>query len=618
MVQSKLNVCVHILFYVVSIFSIILTTRTDANSLGNLSGQDNTSKYWVFFKDKGESTDYDSLSLQYSNISERAKIRREKNKKAPKQYYDIKVNPAYVETISDIYGAPCQKSRWLNAASFYLDSSGARDLESLPFISKVIPVAKYYRIDLPGNNDLHDKVIDQNYGNSFLQLEMINVPSLHSRDFSGQNIVVGIFDSGFRKSHEAFAYSLFHNRLLAERDFVFNDDETQDEIGQDIPGQHNHGTYTWSTLGGMTDGKLIGPAYDANFILAKTEDIGFENPTEEDNWVAALEWAESLGVDIISSSLSYSDWYDYEDMDGNSAVITQASNIAFELGVLVVTSAGNLGPAAGTITAPADAYNNVACGSVNFNELISDFSSRGPTFDGRIKPELCALGESVYCAGGFSDTSYYYISGTSMSTPLIAGAAAVILSSNPYFTASQLRQALIFSGDKYQYPDNDYGFGIPNAEVASNWGANFYSDIQQGDVPLSVQFYDSSTPEPIDDWKWYFGNGDSSDSRNPICLYDEPGIYDVTLVTHTFGELIRTKREYIKVFPQDLLRGDPDLSYTIDILDITFIIAFLYFNGQEPPVLELADVNGNGVVNLLDVTYLINYLYMDGPAPPPY
>ena len=214
-----------------------------------------------------------------------------------------------------------------------------------------------------------------NYGSSLAQMEQVNVPVLHDLGYNGTGIIVAMFDTGYRKDHEAFALAFSESRVLAEYDFIFDDFETQNEDGIDAFNQHDHGTYTWSTLGGAMDNRLYGPAYGASFILAKTEDVRSETQVEEDNWVAAMEWADSIGADVVSSSLAYSDWYSYSDFDGETAVTTIAANTATSLGIVVCNAMANSGPGYGTLHAPADAFEILSCGAVDVNGVIASFSS---------------------------------------------------------------------------------------------------------------------------------------------------------------------------------------------------------------------------------------------------
>jgi len=310
-------------------------------------------------------------------------------------------------------------------------------------------------------------------------------------------VIVAMLDTGYRKTHQAFAAAFSESRVIAEYDFIFDDFDTQNEA-EDWTNQHTHGTYTWSTLGGQAAGTLYGPAYKASFLLAKTEDVRSETSVEEDNWVEALEWADGYGADVISSSLGYSDWYSYSDFDGATAITSIAASTAAGLGIVVCNSMGNNGPGAGTLSAPADAFDIVACGAVDAAGFIASFSSRGPTADGRMKPEVSAQGVNTYCASSSSNTAFTTASGTSLSTPIVGGAAALLLSANPYLTPLQVRSALMQTSSKASSPDNTYGWGIVDVLKAFNWGANFNAINRIGFDSMPVQFNDSSLESAYD------------------------------------------------------------------------------------------------------------------------
>ncbi len=307
-----------------------------------------------------------------------------------------------------------------------------------------------------------------NYGGSYRQLTQINVPNAHLAGYRGQGVRVCMIDTGYRKDHAIFAEAFTEGRVIAEYDFINDDTNTQNQAG-DPSGQHNHGTYCWSTLGGALDGTHYGPAFEAEFLLAKTENVASETQVEEDDWAAAMRWADTMGADVISSSLGYSDWYVTANYNGDFCVTTKAADSAAAIGIVVCNSMGNSGPGATTLSAPADADSIVSCGAVDSNGTIAGFSSRGPTFDGRIKPEVCAQGVATYCATPTTTTSYGRVNGTSLSTPLIGGAAAVILSAHPSWTPMQVREAMMMTASQRCMPGNVYGWGIIDVMAAINY-----------------------------------------------------------------------------------------------------------------------------------------------------
>jgi hypothetical protein len=278
-----------------------------------------------------------------------------------------------------------------------------------------------------------------------------------------------MMDAGFDLlSHQVFGSM----NIIATWDFV-NGDINVENHG-DI-GDGSHGTSTLSLIGGFYEGQLIGPAFGADFILAKTENTESETPVEEDNWIAAMEWADSIGVDITSTSLSYTEFdppfqgYTWQDMDGNTARITIGADYAVKLGIFVVNSAGNYGynSSHNTLGAPADGDSVIAVGSVKSSGERSSFSSVGPTVDGRTKPDLMAMGSNNYVACNWFTSCYSdFGSGTSWSCPMLAGASALLLEVDPSLTPMELRDLLRNTASRSTNPDNLYGWGIINTHAA--------------------------------------------------------------------------------------------------------------------------------------------------------
>ena len=305
-----------------------------------------------------------------------------------------------------------------------------------------------------------DNVYNLDYGFSLTQNELSDVPAVHDLGFSGQDVLIGLLDAGFAwREHP----SLKNADVLAEYDFVFGDSLTDD-------GDAAHGTSVFSLIGGFDEGNLIGPAYGAEYVLAKTENINSETNVEEDNFAAALEWMESLGVDITSTSLGYSEFdegedsYTYKDMDGKTTIVTQASEIAFTKGVLTISSAGNEGNKSWKyITAPSDGFNTLAVGAVTSENKVAAFSSIGPTYDKRIKPEILTQGVSCFRAVAYSE-GYNFGQGTSFSAPIASGIAAQLLSAYHHLKNTQMRRIVMESGDNPDKPDNSRGYGLLSAK----------------------------------------------------------------------------------------------------------------------------------------------------------
>lgn len=515
-------------------------------------------KIWVFFTDKSVFTEAEfATKASTVRIEPRALKRRAKVGRDQVLFVDLPVATDYVNRVEQLGGTLRRVSRWLNAASYELPADQLDAVAELPFVVKIKPIALYKRMPLPDEagrlEDAPEKSLGIDaidYGIATNQLNQINVPAVHEKGFSGSGVTLAIFDTGFRKSHEAFAAHYAGARVLAEWDFIFNDGNVANE-GADWGSQWNHGTYIWSTSGGNLPGQMVGPAFNSNFILCKTEDVRSETQVEEDNWVSALEWVDSIGADVVTSSLGYMGWddgsgYTAADLDGLTAVTSQAASMAADMGIVVCNSAGNSGPSPQTLGAPADAFDILTVGAVNSSGSLASFSSRGPTADGRLKPEVVALGVSTACATASSDNSYSTRSGTSLSTPLVAGATCLLIEAKPFYTARQIRWAMMETSNNAGAPNNNYGWGLIDVDAALDWGAHFSADITIGNAPATIQFTDSSTVVPLS-WNWNFGDNDTSTEQNPSHLYNDPGAYDVTLSieTDSMGTITDVKQGFI-------------------------------------------------------------------------
>jgi serine protease AprX len=462
-------------------FILFSYSFTDAQS-------DSTRKYWVFFKNRGTLiTDDNVWRRAAERISTRAIHRRAKHLKTSPliQKEDLPVFQPYIEEIIRRGGILHQQSRWLNAASFFLPPDLKHDIENLSFVNEVQPVRTFYRRDEYSVSDLllqRSTADTIDYGPSFAQNDMISATKVHQLGITGEGVIVGMLDTGFRwRVHEA----LQNARVIAEWDFIQNDDTTANQQG-DRADQDAHGTSTMSVVGGYMAGKLIGPAFGVQFLLAKTEDNRSETRIEEDNWVAGIEWMEARGVDVVSSSLGYDIFddgtgYRWEngDFNGRTAVTSRAAIRAAQLGVVVCTAMGNKGNGngtRGTMLAPADADSILSVGAINFSRRLAGFSSTGPTNDGRTKPEVVAPGVSVYHA--LPGQSTYGVSqGTSLATPLTAATAALVLSARPELTAMQVRDAIRYTSDTIAtgdprvpgFPNNFVGWGLVNVYKALSY-----------------------------------------------------------------------------------------------------------------------------------------------------
>jgi subtilisin family serine protease len=338
-------------------------------------------------------------------------------------------------------------SRWLNAVSVEVDAAGASRIAELPYVARVTEVSRTHLEYAPPGD----------YGSSWTQMDGIQAIAAHDSGYSAAGIVVAVFDTGFRKDH----LSLAPLKRIAEWDFVHSDGETANEAVDD-PDQWNHGTGVWSILGAYSPGNLAGPAFNASFVLAKTKD---NSGADEDHWVAAAQWADSIGVDIVSTSIV--EFADYGQLNGRTTPMALATNILSRHGTLVVAAMGNAGPGSGTLWTPADCDSILSVGSVDELDVISDFSGRGPTFDGRGKPDLVAQGMNTIWADARSIDGYGSYPGTSLAAPLVSGAAALVQEAHPEWSAQQVRYALKKTADRSSIPDSTtYGWGRPRVVTA--------------------------------------------------------------------------------------------------------------------------------------------------------
>ncbi|GAB4375124.1 MAG: S8 family serine peptidase [Calditrichia bacterium] len=382
----------------------------------------------------------------------------------------------YLEHLENLGFKIHTRIRWLNAVSGYAPSEVLEQITALPFVQSVEPV-HIWRASLPEvvpaptlnlqKITPFDSII-VDYGLAGPQIKFHNIEQLHHKGLNGKGVIVAVFDTGFLLDHPALQN--VRDSLIAQYDFIQQDTVTANQPG-DALNQHNHGTYTLSILGSYWPGQMVGVAFGARFILAKTEKVDEEINLEEDNWAAAAQWAEGLGADIVSSSLGYSVFdpgqhsYTYEDMDGETTIVTRAANFLAQRGVLVVNSAGNEGDTSWKhIIAPADGKQVLAVGALDRSNKVASFSSHGFTSDGRIKPDVAALGVGVW--GAWPPDALASASGTSASCPLVAGIAAQIYQAFPHLNLGQMFAVIRNAGDNFQNPDTLRGWGKVNALTA--------------------------------------------------------------------------------------------------------------------------------------------------------
>jgi len=544
---------------------------------------------WVYLKDKGNNIDsYFSNPLNVvtqKSLDRRAKVLDQSNLIG---VMDLPVNQGYIEQLVQIGFTVKHKSKWFNALSGYASESIINQISQNSFVRLIDVVGTYatraddiefQQVEITTDNPLKPEGIHSlNYGNSFTQLNQINVPAVHDSGFNGAGVTICVMDAGFANlTHEAFSSM----NIAAMYDFV---------AGSPTMGGHSHGTATLSLIGGFKEGQLIGPAYGATFLLARTEnDPGSETPQEEDNWIAAMEWADSIGVDVTSTSLGYLTFdppftsYTWEDMDGNTAAITIAADYAVSLGITVVNSAGNSGynSSHNTLGAPADGDSVITVGAVNSSGTRSSFSSVGPTVDGRIKPDIMAMGSNNYYAAT-SGNQYWNGSGTSFSCPLAAGVCALILEKNPALTPMEVLQLLRSTATQSSNPDNLYGWGIINALSAMNLVT----------IPVELTLFSGNYENGVVNLKWITATetnnfGFEVERRNDYSPYEPIGFVNgngssTNRVTYNFvDENLSANRYYYRLKQIDL-DGSSEYSNEIEV-EIDNLTDFqLYQNYPNP------------------------------------
>jgi serine protease AprX len=427
---------------------------------------------WVFFTDRGQRTPADlerdivEAAARFTTAAVERRLMARPSR--PFDERDLPLHRPYVEAVGREGVEFRAFSKWLNAASVWATASQVDRLARLEFVDRLSLVSgrRGGLEPLPARGPGAEVLAAGDYGPSASQLYLIQVPMLHDEGFTGAGVKVAVFDTGFWLDHEVFS----DLNVIAEWDFINDDPVTENQPG-DPDNQHYHGTMCLSIIGGHALGTLVGPAYNAEYILAKTEDMSQEAPVEEDWWIEAAEWADSLGARVISSSLCYNDWYTYEDMDGNTAPITIAADMAVANGIVVANAAGNSGSSDWKyILAPADGFDVLTVGSVDSTGQRSYWSSQGPTYDGRIKPTVMAMGEDTYIADPVAGaTSYRRGNGTSFATPLVAGAVALMLEKNPLWGPPEVTEAILNTSTRASSPDTLYGYGILRAHAASQY-----------------------------------------------------------------------------------------------------------------------------------------------------
>ena len=437
--------------------------------------QISTNIYWVQFTDKDNSP-Y-SIDNPEAYLSPRA-LQRRANLGIGIDEYDLPVNPQYLQAVADCGAQLLNPSKWLNGVSVYVTNPSVIDaINALECVATVRncpnnPKAQELKERWLANEM---KTVERTratygfYGGGQTQITQINGNSLHDSGFMGEGMIIAVLDGGFvgTENHPAFDNMREEGRLLGVRDFVYG--------STSVYSQSSHGTSCLSTMAAYVPNTFVGTAPKASYYLLHTEDGNSENIVEEYNWVSGAEYADSLGVDVCSTSLGYIDFdmsqWDHPQsvFDGHTAPMTIGAEIAVSRGMICLNSAGNEGESwwggnQCTLGIPADAEHVLTIGAVDGNGNRAWFSSVGPTYDGRIKPDVMAMGEDTFVADSNGD--YYNGSGTSFSNPVMAGAVTCLRQSNPYASVQEICDVVRACSDRVDNPDNRYGYGIPDFSKA--------------------------------------------------------------------------------------------------------------------------------------------------------
>lgn len=423
-----------------------------------------TPRYIIQLRDKGNT----SLSLdQPSQFLTAKAIARRTNQHLAIDSTDLPVSTGYRDSIAATGNINIlYTSRWFNQVIIQTaDTAALRKIQSFPFVSQTSTEGRKGALRKPVS--LSGRTAKQSgtdtYGGAHWQMELHHATTLHDNNYKGQNMIIAVIDNGFPSVNVNRAFT--STNIISTWDFV--------NAAANVYDYGEHGAEVLSILAANLPDEMIGSAPEAGYILLRTEETNWEKPIEENNWVAAAEYADSIGADIISSSLGYNTFDDpvynhtYADLDGKTTLIARAAALAAEKGMIVVNAAGNEGANDWHyILTPADADNILTVGAVTPEGELADFSGHGPTADGRIKPDVVSVGK--YSQIVRPDGVLTLGNGTSFATPVIAGLTACLWQAFPSSTNQEVINAVRASSSQYTSPDNDMGYGIPNYQIAFN------------------------------------------------------------------------------------------------------------------------------------------------------
>ncbi len=477
---------------------------------------------WVEFVDKGERGPADlaaRLAAAEVALTPDARRRRLRAHVTPLvDYLDLPVSDDYLRALVALGFQPYGVSRWFNHAAVQASGPQLTQLAAQSFVQRITPVdlamprertpllpddAEPAAPPAPGRG-ARSAAAQALYGQTFTQLQRLNVIAVHDSGYIGTGVSVCVLDDGFNWYRKHQTLRTIPVGAGRTRDFIRGDVSVQDTV--DFPLDFQHGTTTLSTLAGRWPGVYLAPAYGCNVALARTENSASEKPIEMVYWAMGAAWADSLGCDIIASSLGYNLFPDsaghditYSMLDGHTSIVTRAAEIAAAKGILVVNSAGNDGNNARVgrkLSAPGDANGDsvLAIAAVDSNGVRAGFSSKGPTYDGRIKPDLAAQGVQVLLAAPTSDPNLLMrANGTSYAAPLVAGVAACLMQARPNWPPVWIIEALKRTASHAASPDTLTGWGIPDALAALRYVPDTLG-VPDGSGALRLHF---AGPNPL-------------------------------------------------------------------------------------------------------------------------
>lgn len=433
--------------------------------------------YRLYLKDKNHSPF--TLSRPDAYLSQRA-LERRKRQGIAVDSTDLPVSPAYVESVRSAGLMVLGTSRWHNTILVSSPTDNVREeVRKLPFVKRCLKlyVSPDSMLFIPRSNieqlKPNDSVSHSIYGDGWKQIKPTNGYKLHELGFRGKGKLIAILDAGFHNADRIPAMKAIP--VVATADFA-------PRRTQSIFAEHYHGTMVLSVMGTNQRGKLIGTAPEADYALIRTEDTNTETRAEEDSWTMGAEYADSIGADLINSSLGYTHWDGdsvgphYRDLNGRTSFVSQTASMLASKGIVLCNAAGNEGSNQWhKIGVPADANDILTIGAVDNDSTIALFSSLGPTQDGRVKPDVCGPGANVSVIDGAGTLTTN--NGTSFASPIICGLTACLWQALPGLTAKQVIEIVRASADRCQWPDNVYGYGIPNFMKAYEMGKSY--DLQK-------------------------------------------------------------------------------------------------------------------------------------------